>query len=531
MNLIRTKRYQILILFILSLMLVVHEYYFFSCTVDDAFISFRYVENFVQGKGLVYNEGEQVEGYTNFLWILMLALLRSMGIDMVIASKILGIILSLLTLITVFQLSHFISEDRKLLNLLAPLLLVSDGSFAYWSVGGLETQLFTFLLTFSVYLYLRELKNGGIILSPLFFALSTMTRPEGLGFTFIALVFLLIFAEKEAKLKNIALWLIIFLLFFLPYFIWRYQYYGFIFPNTFYAKTGRGFRQILSGLHYLHRFFMYYGGIFIFMLASLPLLTRGKKRSHLLLAIISICYLLYIIFISGGDWMLLFRFLVPVLPFIYLLIQEGIKLFYSFLQFLFNGKKLEKVCLFIIIFFITLSNYAVSFSAKNLNHERPFGTSGDQRFFTPIGVWLQRIAPPDSILAAEDCGAIPFYSCLKTIDMRGLTNVHIAHLPAQGKTQERYDADYLLSQKPTFIEIMSDVDIQRDKFHSAWEGDNIIYYHQEFQKNYLPLPPYHRGPGIVIFIRKDKIGEVLAYSYQSWDAKDISELNRIRGLH
>ncbi len=34
---------------------------------DDAFISFRYAENLVQGKGLVYNEGERVEGYTNFL--------------------------------------------------------------------------------------------------------------------------------------------------------------------------------------------------------------------------------------------------------------------------------------------------------------------------------------------------------------------------------------------------------------------------------------------------------------------------------
>src|SRR3954470_13240280 len=35
---------------------------------DDAFISFRYARNWVTGKGLVYNAGERVEGYTNFLW-------------------------------------------------------------------------------------------------------------------------------------------------------------------------------------------------------------------------------------------------------------------------------------------------------------------------------------------------------------------------------------------------------------------------------------------------------------------------------
>src|SRR5512144_1358529 len=40
---------------------------------DDAYISFRYVRNFVEGRGLVFNAGERVEGYTNFLWVLELA--------------------------------------------------------------------------------------------------------------------------------------------------------------------------------------------------------------------------------------------------------------------------------------------------------------------------------------------------------------------------------------------------------------------------------------------------------------------------
>ena len=40
---------------------------------DDAFISFRYTRNLLEGHGLVFNPGEYVEGYTNFLWILELA--------------------------------------------------------------------------------------------------------------------------------------------------------------------------------------------------------------------------------------------------------------------------------------------------------------------------------------------------------------------------------------------------------------------------------------------------------------------------
>jgi hypothetical protein len=40
---------------------------------DDAYISLRYVDNFLAGKGLVFNEGEYVEGYTNFLWVMLLS--------------------------------------------------------------------------------------------------------------------------------------------------------------------------------------------------------------------------------------------------------------------------------------------------------------------------------------------------------------------------------------------------------------------------------------------------------------------------
>ena len=44
---------------------------------DDAFISFRYARNLLEGHGLVFNPGEYVEGYSNFLWTLELAHRRS----------------------------------------------------------------------------------------------------------------------------------------------------------------------------------------------------------------------------------------------------------------------------------------------------------------------------------------------------------------------------------------------------------------------------------------------------------------------
>ena len=48
---------------------------------DDSFISFRYALNLIEGSGLVYNPGERVEGYSNLLWTLLVALWMRLGAD------------------------------------------------------------------------------------------------------------------------------------------------------------------------------------------------------------------------------------------------------------------------------------------------------------------------------------------------------------------------------------------------------------------------------------------------------------------
>ena len=63
---------------------------------DDAYISFRYADNFARGDGLVFNPGgERVEGYTNFLWVLLLAGGRLAGIPPESAAPVLTGVLTL----------------------------------------------------------------------------------------------------------------------------------------------------------------------------------------------------------------------------------------------------------------------------------------------------------------------------------------------------------------------------------------------------------------------------------------------------
>lgn len=71
-------------------------------TQDDAYITLRFSRNLAEGTGLVFNAGERVEGYTNFLWTWFLALPHHFGGDPVlwsdIASIAAGVVTALVTL-------------------------------------------------------------------------------------------------------------------------------------------------------------------------------------------------------------------------------------------------------------------------------------------------------------------------------------------------------------------------------------------------------------------------------------------------
>ena len=65
---------------------------------DDAYISWRYADNLARGLGLVWNEGERVEGYTNFLWTVILAIPHRLGLDVEMFAIALGLVLFTVTL-------------------------------------------------------------------------------------------------------------------------------------------------------------------------------------------------------------------------------------------------------------------------------------------------------------------------------------------------------------------------------------------------------------------------------------------------
>lgn len=155
--------------------------FIFTClkldlTQDDAYITFRYAANFLSGHGLVFNTGERVEGYTNFLWVMLMALFKGVfGIEYLTFSKVAGVITgSAIFFLLYFLLKHHFEKVPIPLHISLVVVLLSNLSIAYWSIAGLETSAFTCMVLAAVIAeYWRPQ------LSPALLIIASLLRPEG----------------------------------------------------------------------------------------------------------------------------------------------------------------------------------------------------------------------------------------------------------------------------------------------------------------------------------------------------------------
>jgi hypothetical protein len=128
----RTGQYAAVALVASTIVLVLHGVVYFHYTPDDSYISFRYAHNLAEGRGLVWNPGEHVEGYTNFLWVMLLAGFDLVGLDLVTSSRWAGIAFAVAAAALAFQLTTQLlpGANGRLAGLIAAILLTSSGTWA-----------------------------------------------------------------------------------------------------------------------------------------------------------------------------------------------------------------------------------------------------------------------------------------------------------------------------------------------------------------------------------------------------------------
>lgn len=228
---------------------------------EDCHITFRYAEQWVRGHGIVYNIGDRVEGYSNFLWVACMAGGRLLGISPLLASRWLSVAVhAALVLLLGWGLSRRIAlraDDPAQPRipwycLWLPLALWVNPLLHYHCDRGLETVLFAALLAFAlVAVVQRRWLAGGILLG-----MASITRPEGIAYAAAMLPWVIgeldtedshlinsySLAKGRERLRRLALFFLPVLAIFLSHLLFRRLYYGMWIPNTAMAKLGRGER-------------------------------------------------------------------------------------------------------------------------------------------------------------------------------------------------------------------------------------------------------------------------------------------------
>ncbi len=407
---------------------------------DDAFISFRYAQNLALGHGLVWNPGEYVEGYTNFLWVLILAGGMRIGIAPEGLSCWLGVISGLCGLALLGRFSARRLGFANPLFLLPLFALALSRSFAAWSTGGLASQFFTLLILAAQLRLIREIEEDAkpIYVSSFLFAAATLTRPEGGIFTFAAgSLILLEVLRGRRTFRGLLLWSTPWLVIVGSHFLWRYAYYGAWLPNTFHAKVNGLWPS--QGLLYFRAFQQDYAIGFFLPLIALAL-WKKNRFSHWLMALSSAIYCAYLLSIGGGRFE--FRFLVVILPALYWLIAEG-------LDCVARGQGVGRVpaslrpalVALLSLALLTLTHLgsirpAAALDRHHIESVQRTKSYADQRIREGKALRGHIEAgrlPRELMFSAGGAGALPYYTRWPTLDFRGLNDPVIAQTPLTGR--------------------------------------------------------------------------------------------------
>ena len=276
---------------------------------DDAYITFRSIENFIHGYGMVHNVGERVQTFTHPLWFFIQAganfiLQKGLGFDFWSQMYYVNILLSIsLSLLTVAGLIYQVSKSVQTSSIVVA-VLISSKAFLDYSTSGLENPLTHLLLVAFYIIYFEEklTKERKILVLSFIGCLASLNRLDTILFFIPPLVYL--FFKNQASLKKMTA----IITGFIPLLIWEIFslfYYGALFPNTAYAKLNTGISRlssILQGLKYYQDSILT-DPITLIVIIGCVILILNRKSSKQLPFLISIFLYLFYILTIGGDFM------------------------------------------------------------------------------------------------------------------------------------------------------------------------------------------------------------------------------------
>jgi len=440
---------------------------------EDAFITLRHVDNFIQGYGPVFNISERVEGFTHPLWFAVLAFFRWIGFSPKGAAILPALLASFAALYFLFFRIR-IRDETGMASFLNPAaaILIGTSAFIDFGTSGLETAL-TYLL---LVLYAKFLLENRWLKQPVLAGLITscliLNRPDfGIFMVLLFILYLYELAKKNIQAKHLVRFLVFPALLVGGYQIFRMGYYAALLPNPFYAKSGAG-AYWSQGLKYLWDFCR--GSLFpvVLFLAFFMLLFKKHQANSKGRLIVLFSGLLHGFFVirGGGDFMH-GRFLLPAFLLITLSLTGAFDRF-------FNKKtslKVACVAMCLIFFFSSLRVTPIQKRGQpihlNITEERYFYykdkiiplkhllTDTMILMWKTIGINYRDLARKAELnirIAYKNVGFTGFYAGPRVyvLDVLGLTEPVVARIALTMRKRPGHEKNapfgYLILRKLTF---------------------------------------------------------------------------------
>lgn len=425
---------------------------------DDAFISLRYARRLARGDGLTFNDGEAVEGYSNLLWVLLLAAADLVGLDPERAMTGIGVgCVGLLLAGLAWALRPLGAVGQ-----IGMLVLVAlSGPLGIWAQAGLENGLLTALTVGAAAALLPlaaaerdpERERRGLAVATVLLSLAVLTRPDApVIVAGLALGVFLASGQGRVALGRAAVVAVVPALVLGLHVLFRLGYYGDPLPNTAYAKLdGASLDRAEAGVRYLWPWLR--TGQWLWLLAAfgaflpvrvLPNLTR-------LLLPVSALWVAWVVR-AGGDHFPAFRMVVWMEPLRDLLAVAGVV---GLLERAPAGAR-RPLSAAVLLLLVPLG----------VGHWRQQEATPDmvQARFTD---WTPRLEPlgrmlgtafgeAQPLLAISAAGIIPYHADIPVLDLQGLTNRHIARQRIRpGEIgfhgHEAGDTAYVRSRNPDLV--------------------------------------------------------------------------------
>jgi len=449
---------------LLTLALLPHQ----SHPADDAFISFRYAWNLVTGRGLVYNAGERVEGYSNPLWTLLSAVPIRLGVDPYEWMRAVAVV-SLLGLLTALFFAATRPDGSRPPLVMSTWLLASSIPILSATESGLETTFFAAVLFGGALGHERAREAGKFpLLACVLYSLAVLTRPEA-----PALVAVLVLASPPEggwrhRLAPLAAAALAFALLEAT----RVAYYRELLPNTFQAKVGEHSVQIKQGLRYVADYLLESPLGPALALSALLVSPRSvllRRRQFLAVSAFIIAYVVFV----GGDWMPHFRFLVVLEPFLLVWADEWLRPEHF-------GSTKRRVAFAALLSLLAVGTRIRECRAglfRMAEFEHGWDMSGGR-----VARWF-RDQRATGVVAIGDIGVVGWENRdrLRVLDMNGLVDKTIAAIPGRHlrKIGPIY-RDRILGSRPDYIVFSGDHGCEEPKEETGAE----IYFDSRFQAEY-----------------------------------------------